>query len=249
MMGLWDDWRLEQMRRIPPAWLDSPNPRWLVISWKAKNVYLYVIFYLVSHVSLQWSPFHMFHFSEVLWSPFTQVLCEPSDRFRCTAFGARRKPLASLVTHCPRVGSALQIVLKGTRDAFKTFMSCQNCTLPAGYQAHQTQKRVVSTCINYKASPNSRFIVGCPHSWTHTHTSSESLSMFADQDLKNFNLLVDSIDDILERADKHLRCCSRKKLCTKRCTKLCTKLPEIPKWSFFFLISIETMIHYPRLGF
>jgi hypothetical protein len=31
--------------------------------------------------------------------------------------------------------------------------------------------------------------------------------MFADQDLKNFNLLVDSIDDILERADKHLRWC------------------------------------------
>ena len=31
------------------------------------------------------------------------------------------------------------------------------------------------------------------------------------EDLKNFNLMVDSIDDILERADGHLRC----ELCIK----------------------------------
>ena len=164
------------------------------------------------------------------------MLCEPSDRFRCTAVGARRKPLASLVTHCPRVGSALQIVLKGTRDAFKTFMSCQNCTLPAGYQAHQTQKRVVSTCINYKASPNSRYILLVAHIHGHTHThTSESLSMFADQDLKNFNLLVDSIDDILERADKHLRCCSRQKNVYETVYETVYEAPGDPKVKFFFV--------------
>ena len=142
MIGSWFQMNLLlwKIRWIPKtAWLDSANPRWLVISWKAFCVSL-------CNFLFGFTCFTSVKSCEVLFTQ-AKVLCEPSDRFRCTAFGARRKPLASLVTHCLRVGSALQIVLKGTRDAFKTFMSCQNCTLPAGYQ---TQKRVVSTCINYK---------------------------------------------------------------------------------------------------
>ena len=227
---------LWKIRWIPKT---AANPRWLVVSWKAFCVSLcnFLIFSI-------W--FHMFHFSEVLWSPFiqAQVLCEPSDRFRCTAFGARRKPLASLVTHCPRVGSALQIVLKGTRDAFKTFMSCQNCTLPAGYQ---TQKWVVSTCINYINHPQTVGLLLLAHIHGQTHRHQNLCSLTADQDLKNFNLLVDSIDDILERADKHLRWCSPWRN---------SRRSQSPKsevflflFCFVFLISIESMIHYPKWVF